>query len=100
MDQALKKFIEGMPKIELHLHIEGSLEPELAFKLAERNGVTLRKKDGTSYQNAAELRDAYQFSNLQEFLDLYYQGMGVLKTEQDFYDLTMAYLQKVKSQNV
>ena len=100
MDAALREFILGMPKIELHLHIEGSLEPELAFALAARNGVVLKRKDGTAYENAAELRAAYQFSNLQEFLDIYYQGMSVLLTEPDFYDLTMAYLQKVASQNV
>jgi len=74
MDDALVKFIEGMPKIELHLHIEGSLEPELMFKLAKRNGVQL------PYKNVEELRAAYQFANLQEFLDLYYQGMSVLQT--------------------
>jgi adenine deaminase len=97
---ALREFIEGMPKIELHLHIEGSLEPELAFKLAERNRVTLRKRTGAPYQDAAELREAYQFGNLQEFLDLYYQGMEVLRNEDDFYELTYAYLKKVASQNV
>lgn len=100
MDQHLRNFIEGMPKIELHLHIEGSLEPEMALKLAKRNGIALTKKDGAPYKDADELRAAYKFSNLQEFLDLIYQGMSVLKTEQDYYDLTMAYLQKIKSQNV
>lgn len=100
MNTVLREFIIGMPKIELHLHIEGSLEPELAFALATRNGVTLKRKDGEAYENAAALRAAYQFSNLQEFLDIYYQGMSVLQTEQDFYELTLAYLQKVHSQNV
>jgi adenine deaminase len=100
MDQRLKEFIEGMPKIELHLHIEGSLEPELVFELAKRNGVALRKKDGGSFRDAAELRATYVFANLQEFLDLYYQGMSVLRTEQDFYDLTKAYLKRVAAQNV
>jgi adenine deaminase len=100
MDSGLRRFIEGMPKIELHLHIEGSLEPEMAFELAERNGVALRKKDGAPYADAAELREAYRFGNLQEFLDVYYQGMGVLQEEVDFYDLTYAYLKKVASQNV
>lgn len=100
MDAALREFILGMPKIELHLHIEGSLEPELAFALAARNGVVLKRKDGTAYEDAAALRAAYEFSNLQEFLDIYYQGMSVLQTERDFYDLTMAYLQKIHSQNV
>ena len=70
------------------------------MKLAKRNGVALRKKDGASYRDAAELRATYVFGNLQEFLDLYYQGMSVLKTEQDFYDLTKAYLKKVAAQNV
>jgi adenosine deaminase len=100
MDATLREFIEGMPKIELHMHVEGSLEPELAFALAERNGVVLKKADGSPYSDAAELRAAYQFKNLDEFLGLYYQGMSVLLTEQDFYDLTTAYLQKVSSQNV
>ncbi len=96
----LREFIEGMPKIELHIHIEGSLEPELAFQLADRNGITIRKKDGTPYGSAKELRAAYRFGNLQEFLDVYYLGMNVLQTEQDFYDLTHAYLTKAASQNV
>lgn len=94
MQQGLKTFIENMPKIELHLHIEGSLEPELLFALAKRNHVKL------IYESVEELRKAYNFNNLQEFLDLYYQGMSVLLKEQDFYDLTYAYLKKVKSQNV
>lgn len=100
MDRDLKEFIEGMPKTELHIHIEGSLEPELAFQLGDRNGIPIRKKDGTPYRSAAELRAAYDFGNLQEFLDLYYLGMNVLRNEQDFYDLTSAYLKKVASQNV
>jgi adenosine deaminase len=100
MEIGLREFIDGMPKIELHIHIEGSLEPELAFELADRNGIVVRKKDGTPFRNAAELRDAYRFGNLQEFLDIYYLGMNVLRKEQDFYDLTYAYLKKVSSQNV
>ena len=101
MEDGLQKFIEGMPKIELHLHIEGSLEPELAFKLAKNNNVTLCKKDGTPYKDAAEFKDAtHKFGDLQEFLDLYYEGMKALKTEQDFYKLTKAYLEKIASQNV
>lgn len=100
MDQRLREFIEEMPKIELHLHIEGSLEPELVFELAKRNGIELRGKNGTPYRDAAELRATYEFGNLQDFLDLYYQGMSVLKTEQDFYDLTKAYLERVAAQNV
>jgi adenine deaminase len=87
-------FIQGMPKAELHIHIEGSLEPEMMFELAERNGVSLR------YASAEEARRAYDFGDLQSFLDLYYEGMQVLLYEQDFYDLTRAYLRKVSAQNV
>jgi len=87
-------FIAGLPKSELHIHIEGSLEPELMMALAARNGVTLR------FDSIDELRAAYKFSNLQDFLDLYYEGMRVLLHEQDFYDLAMAYLKKAASQNV
>lgn len=82
----IQDFIRRLPKAELHLHIEGTLEPELMFELAKRNGIELR------YRSVAELRRAYRFSNLQEFLDIYYVGMAVLQKEQDFYDLTMAYL--------
>ena len=89
-----KAFIQGMPKAELHIHIEGSLEPELMFELAERNGVALR------YASVEEARRAYDFGDLQSFLNLYYEGMQVLLQEQDFYDLTWAYLQKVAAQNV
>lgn len=87
-------FIAGLPKAELHLHIEGSLEPELMFELAERNGIAL------PYADVETLRAAYNFANLQEFLDLYYQGMSVLQTEQDFYDLTYAYLRRAAADNV
>ncbi|MGB3471760.1 MAG: adenosine deaminase [Erythrobacter sp.] len=87
-------FIAAVPKAELHLHIEGSLEPEMMFALAKRNGVTL------PYASVEEVRAAYQFSNLQEFLDLYYLGMAVLVTEQDFYDLTIAYLERVDADTV
>ncbi|WP_240753988.1 adenosine deaminase [Natronospirillum operosum] len=90
----LIKLAERLPKAELHLHIEGTLEPELMFALARRNGVPL------PYDDVEAVRAAYQFSNLQEFLDLYYQGMSVLQTEQDYYDLTMAYLQRVAADNV
>jgi adenosine deaminase len=76
------------------VHIEGTLEPELMFALAQRNGIAL------PYGSVGELRGAYDFANLQEFLDLYYQGMAVLRSEQDFYDLTWAYLAKARSQNV
>lgn len=94
MTQSLKTLVEQAPKTELHLHIEGSLEPELMFALARRNGVEL------PYNSEDEVRAAYQFGNLQEFLDLYYQGMSVLKTEQDFYDLTLAYLERIQADNV
>jgi adenosine deaminase len=89
-----RSFIAGLPKAELHLHIEGTLEPELMFQLAERNGITL------PYKNIAALRVAYQFSRLQDFLDIYYQGMDVLRTELDFFDLTLSYLQKIRQQSV
>ncbi len=87
-------FIAGLPKAELHLHIEGSLEPELMFELAQRNGVAI------PFANVEEVRAAYAFSNLQDFLDIYYQGMGVLHTEQDFHDLTAAYLARADADNV
>jgi adenosine deaminase len=87
-------FIAGLPKAELHLHIEGSLEPELMFNLAQRNGVTI------PFASVDEVRAAYAFSNLQDFLDIYYQGMGVLITEQDFYDLTAAYLARAHADAV
>jgi adenosine deaminase len=83
-----------MPKAELHLHLEGTLEPEMMFALAERNRVQL------SHRSVDELRSAYRFQNLQEFLDLYYQGMSALLVEQDFYELTWAYLVRAKQQNV
>lgn len=87
-------FIADLPKAELHLHIEGSLEPELMFALAQRNKVAI------PFASVEEVRAAYDFSNLQDFLDIYYQGMGVLIEEQDFYDLTMAYLLRAKADNV
>lgn len=87
-------FIAGLPKAELHLHIEGSLEPELMFALAQRNGVTI------PFASVDEVRAAYAFSNLQDFLDIYYQGMGVLITEQDFFDLTAAYLARAHADAV
>ena len=82
-------FIRGLPKAELHLHIEGSLEPELMFELARRNRITL------PFASVEAVRAAYAFSNLQDFLDIYYQGAGVLMTEQDFQDLAMAYFRRV-----
>jgi adenosine deaminase len=90
----MRKFIEKMPKAELHLHIEGTLEPELMFALARRNNITL------AYKSVEEVRTAYQFSNLQDFLDIYYLGANVLLYEQDFYDMTWAYLTKAHQQNV
>ncbi len=90
----LHKLIDQLPKAELHLHLEGSLEPELMFTLAERNQITL------PYSSVDEIRKAYSFNNLQEFLDLYYAGMSVLQTEQDFFALTQAYLEKARGDNV
>src|SRR4051812_25054969 len=90
----LDRFIAGLPKAELHIHIEGSLEPELMMALAERNRVALR------FPSIEALRAAYRFANLQDFLDLYYEGMRVLLHEQDFHDLAMAYFAKAASQNV
>jgi len=87
-------WLNALPKAELHLHLEGSLEPELLFALAERNKIAL------PWNDVEALRSAYAFNNLQEFLDLYYQGADVLRTEQDFYDLTWAYLLKCQAQNV
>ena len=87
-------FIEGLPKAELHLHIEGTIEPETMFRLAGRNGIDL------PYDSVEALRAAYDFGNLQDFLKLYYQGMTVLQTEEDFYDITWAYLEKARAQNV
>ncbi len=87
-------WLNTLPKAELHLHLEGSLEPEMLFSLAERNKIAL------PWDNVDALRSAYAFGNLQEFLDLYYRGADVLRTEQDFYDLTWAYLQKCEEQNV
>jgi adenosine deaminase len=84
----------SLPKAELHLHIEGTLEPELAFELAARNGVQL------PYADVAELRARYRFEDLQSFLDLYYACMTVLRTRQDFADLALAYLEKANSQGV
>lgn len=94
MTTDLRSFINGLPKAELHLHLEGSLEPELMFALAAHNGIAL------PYATVEELKAAYSFNNLQEFLDLYYAGASVLITEQDFYDLTIAYLEKVATENV
>src|ERR1043165_7131180 len=83
------EFIQGLPKAELHLHIEGSLEPEQMFEFGKRNRVVL------PFKTVEEVRAAYAFSNLQDFLDIYYQGAQVLLTEQDFHDLAMAYFRRV-----
>jgi len=90
----MKQFIQQLPKVELHLHIEGSLEPELMFELAKRNQIEI------PFSSPEEVRAAYQFSNLQSFLDIYYQGANVLIHEQDFFDLTWAYLLRCKQDNV
>lgn len=90
----LNALIDALPKAELHLHLEGSLEPEQMMKFAERNAVTL------PFKTLEEVKAAYNFSNLQDFLDIYYQGMSVLQTEADFHDLTDAYLQRCKADNV
>lgn len=98
MDQSkigsIESFIYKIPKAELHVHIEGTLEPPLMFKLAKRNKIPLK------YVSVSKLRKAYKFSNLQSFLDIYYAGAKVLLYEQDFYDLTWAYVEKLASQNV
>lgn len=91
---SMHDWLNALPKAELHVHLEGTLEPELMFKLAERNKIKL------PWNSVEQVRQAYQFNNLQEFLDLYYQGAHVLQTEQDFYDLTMAYLKQCEAQNV
>ncbi len=90
----LSEFISNIPKAELHLHIEGTFEPELMFEIAKRNNVRIK------YDSVEEVKAAYKFNNLQEFLDIYYAGAAVLLHEQDFYDLTYAYLTKIHSQNV
>jgi adenosine deaminase len=87
-------FIEGLPKAELHVHIEGTLEPEMMFEMAARNGVRL------PYASTRELRAAYRFRNLQDFLDLYYSGVRVLRSHRDYYELTQAYLKAARANNV
>ncbi len=90
----MKKFIQDLPKAELHLHIEGSFEPELMFEIGKRNNVKTR------FNSVEEVKKAYNFHNLQSFLDIYYEGANVLLHEKDFFDLTYAYLKKIHSQNV
>ncbi|KQN75524.1 adenosine deaminase [Duganella sp. Leaf61] len=94
LNTQLRGVLEGMPKAELHIHIEGSLEPELIFALAARNNVAL------PYASVEDLRAAYAFTDLQSFLDIYYAGASVLLHEQDFYDMTAAYLQRAEADNV
>jgi len=94
MTTDLRSFVLGLPKAELHLHLEGTLEPELIFDLAERNHVAL------PYESVENARLAYEFSDLQSFLDLYYAGCSVLVSEQDFYDLTWAYLVRAAEENI
>ncbi len=90
----LPELLRGMPKAELHIHIEGSLEPELIFQMARRNGVTL------PHASVDDLRRAYAFTNLQSFLDIYYAGASVLLTEQDFHDMAWAYLERARADHV
>jgi adenosine deaminase len=94
LNEQLRHLLQAMPKAELHIHIEGSLEPELIFELAQRNGVSL------PYPSVEALRQAYAFTDLQSFLDIYYAGASVLLTEQDFYDMTAAYLARAAADNV
>ena len=94
MSNDLAEFIRGLPKAELHIHIEGSLEPELIFAMAERNGVKL------AYPSVEALRAAYAFTNLQSFLDIYYAGASVLLTEQDFHDMAWAYFERAHADRV
>ena len=90
----MKNFLSKLPKAELHLHIEGSLEPELLFALAQRNRIEI------PYKSIEEVKEAYKFSCLQDFLNIYYAGASVLIQEEDFYDLTMAYLTKCHEENI
>lgn len=90
----LRLFIEQVPKAELHIHLEGSIEPETQFMLAKRNGIDIK------YNSVQELNKAYNFADLRDFLRIYYQGTRLLRTEQDFYDITKEYLRKAASQNI
>jgi len=94
LDPAFEKFLRGLPKAELHIHIEGSLEPELIFALAQRNGVSL------DYPDVDSLRAAYAFSDLQSFLDIYYAGASVLLKAEDFHDMAYAYFERARADNV
>src|SRR5438552_13831927 len=92
--EQVPQLLRSMPKAELHIHIEGSLEPELIFKLAARNGVAL------AYPSVEALRAAYAFTDLQSFLDIYYAGASVLLKEEDFFDMAWAYFEKAAADNV
>ena len=92
--ESLLKYINEIPKTELHLHIEGSFEPDMMFQMARRNNVEIK------FKTVEELRAAYEFGNLQDFLDIYYEGANVLLHEQDFYDLTFAYFLRCKKDNI
>lgn len=94
VSRVTREWLDTLPKVELHLHLEGSLEPELMFALARRNDVQL------PFDTVDQVRQAYDFGSLQDFLDIYYQGARVLLCEQDFYDLTWAYLVRCQQQNV
>ena len=94
MDHRLRDFMRRLPKAELHLHIEGSLEPEMLISLARRHGVTLR------FASVEAVREAYRFHDLQSFLDIYYEGAAVLRSREDFRELTMAYLERAKADGV
>ena len=91
---SISPFVQGLPKVELHLHIEGTLEPELKFELAKRNGIEL------AHATAQDVRKSYDFDDLPSFLDAYYDGMNVLRTAQDFHDLAMAYFRRIAPENV
>ena len=91
---SVESVVQGLQKAELHIHIEGSLEPELMFKLARRNDLEL------AYESVSALSEAYEFGSLQDFLDLYYEGLNVLREEEDFYDMTCEYLDRARADNV
>ena len=93
-NEVTMEFVQGMPKAELHLHIEGSLEPELKLALAQKNHVDIGQS------TIEEVRKSYQYDDLASFLAVYYPAMNVLQTEDDFYDLSMAYLKHAKEENV
>ena len=93
-NEVTMEFVQGMPKAELHLHIEGSLEPELKLALAQKNHVDIGQS------TIEEVRKSYQYDDLASFLGVYYPAMNVLQTEDDFYDLAMAYLKHAKEENV